>query len=595
MLCELRIRNLAIVEELLFEPKAGLNVLSGETGAGKSILVEAIELLLGGKAAPDLIRTGADTLRVDGVFQFDTDDFFRRRGLDLALEEGTLVISRELGRNGRSRITLNNEPATLARLRAVGERLADLHGQHEHQALLRPETHVEVLDRYGLSLKSPAAGGGLNPIEQYRLERGQWLELRRKLDELETRQGNVAERRAQLEQATKEIRAAGLKPDEESALRAERQVIQHAARLADGVGAVVDDLAEGDAPMLSRLGHAARQLAQAAQIDPSLGEAAAVLEEARVALTEQARLLAGYREGLQFDPDRAEWIENRLAVIGRLKKKHGGTEAEIVARGVALATELAGLADEGVLLERLGQEAARAAHRMLARGRELTTWRRDVADRLLKAAGLELASLGMGKAALTARFAPLAGVPAAVGGDPDAERAAADAAGERGLDQVEFFLAANPGEEARPLARVASGGELSRVMLAMKTVLRGVDPMPILLFDEVDAGIGGAVASAVGERLAELAVGRQLLVITHLPMVASQADHHFRVQKSVKKGRTVTEVRRLEPDEREEELARMLAGAQAGAEAREAARALLAGGRKVTAGERGGERRRGGA
>lgn len=569
MLCELRIRNLAIVEDLSIAPGPGLNVLSGETGAGKSILIDAIELLLGGKASTELIRTGADQLRIDGRFQFESDDVFKRRGVDLELSDGTLLLSREVGRNGRSRILVNDEAATLGRLKSIGERLADLHGQHEHQSLLRIETHLEMLDRLAATHRGAASrDAALGPLDAYRLERAQWLELTGRLVGMTGRQGSLEERRARLELEIAEIRAAGLRPDEESELKRERQRLLHAGRLIENVGQAADALVEGEDPITARLGHALRQLAQAAQIDESLSEVHAALEEVLVTLNEQGRTLAAYREGLQFDPERAEWIEGRLSLIARLRKKYAATEQEILALADARETELGGLADEAVLIGRIQAEIARVGARLMERGKELTAWRRAAASRLEKAVQLELASLGMGRAQFLVRMGALSATLDA--GEPDVA-----GAGERGFDAVEFFLAANPGEEARPLARIASGGELSRVMLALKTVLRAVDPVPILLFDEVDAGIGGAVAGAVGERLHDLARSRQVFVITHLPMVASHADLHFRVEKVVRRGRTVTDVRRLEGPEREAELARMLAGAAAGSEALDTARALL--------------------
>lgn len=570
MLTELRVRNLAIAEDVVFAPGPGLNIISGETGAGKSVLVGAIELLFGGRGGPDLIRTGADQARVDGLFHIGDEGILRARGLDLRLPDGALLLTRELSRGGRPRVLVNDELATVTRLKAIGEALADLHGQHEHQALLHPETHVDYLDRFGVA----AAAAGAAVIPAYREARERYLELARRRRELAARQGNAEERRARLTHAVAEIEAAGLKAGEEAALQAERGILVHAEKLLSAVGQASDDLSEGDASIEVRVGHAARMLVQAAALDPALEPVARALEEALVGLQEAGRELARYRERLSFEPDRAEWIETRLSLIERLRRRYGGSEAEIVERGAALRAELEGMADEAAelaALDRTVEEAGRAA---LEAGRALSTWRDTAARRLEKGVRLELGALGMARAGLQVRME----IQEEAGGIPEGDRQVALA--EKGIDRVEFFLEANPGEEPRPLARVASGGELSRVMLALKAVLRAADPLPILVFDEVDAGIGGRVAAEVGERLKEIARGRQVFVITHLPMIACHGDRHFRVVKSVRKGRTVLAVEEVTGRDREEELARMLAGAEVGPEAIRAARALLEEARK---------------
>ncbi len=571
-LAELRIRNLAVVEELDLEPGFGLNVLSGETGAGKSILMGAVELLFGGRGSTDLIRTGADQARVDGLFHFDDPEFFRKRGIDLALPDGTLLVTRELSRSGRSRILLNDELATLARLKSIGDVLADLHGQHEHQRLLHPETHIDYLDRFGVTAGTRSAAA-LTPLEAYRLARSRCADLRARLDAL-MNLGSVEERRDALDRDLKEIGAAAPRAGEEEELEAEHRMIAHAEKLASAVGDALSELSDNDEAAEARMGRAARRLAQGAALDPGLEPIVRTIDEALVGLQDAARELARYQDRLQFEPDRAEFIETRLALLRRLRKKFNRDAAGLLEHVAVLRKERESLVDEAAAAGALEKEMARAAGGLLEAGAKLRTWREAAARKLEKGVGLELSSLGMPKARFSVKIEDASGVDAFRNGQHGS------LPGERGLEQVEFFLEANPGEGARPLARTASGGELSRIMLALKAVLQTADPQPILVFDEVDAGIGGRVASQVGDRLKEISAGRQLFVITHLPMIACHADTHFQVSKQVLRGRTVTTVQPLTDRQREEELARMLAGAESGEEAVHAARALLAGARK---------------
>jgi DNA repair protein RecN (Recombination protein N) len=573
VLTTLRVKNLAVVEETTLECGPGLNVISGETGAGKSILIGAIELLFGGRADADLIRAGADMARVEGLFEFDDADFFRRRGLDQELSEKTLLLVREVSRGGRSKALVNDELATVARLKALGEAMADLHGQHEHQRLLRPDTHVDYLDRYAATQKGSAAGA-LTPLDLYREARARWLLATTRLRDLDARGGTLAERRDTLSRAVRELEAAALKPGEETDLRAERSLLVHAEKLLAAVAGALDDLEEGDAAIETRLGQAVKRLTQAAALDPRLEAPARQIGEALVALEEAARDLARYRDGLHVEPGRAEWIEERLQLLSTLRRKYGNGDVDLIARRAALAAELDGLADETQARAALEAETAKTAAEVVAAGRALREWREAAAAKLVRGVRHELDALGMKEARLHVRQEP---VPADAGLDVDGVRLEP---GEKGFERVEFFLEANPGEEPRPLAKTASGGELSRVMLGLKAVLRAVDPLPILLFDEVDAGIGGRVATEVGIRLHEIAAGRQVFVITHLPMIAARGDRHFRVEKRVEKGRTVTRVEPLSAREREAELARMLAGGAGGDEARKTAKALLEDARK---------------
>ncbi|MDZ4803317.1 MAG: DNA repair protein RecN [Candidatus Eisenbacteria bacterium] len=574
MLVELRVRNLAVVEEIVLEPGPGLNVISGETGAGKSILVLAIELLFGGRADADTIRTGAEVARIEGLFQFEDADFFRRRGIDQDIPDRQLLLVRELQKNGRTRALVNDQMATIGRLKILGEAMADLHGQHEHQRLLRPESHVDYLDRYGLipgadGRKGIVSTGALSPVEAWRLARERWQVAVRSLAALDARGGTATERRAAMNAELADIESASLVPGEEVTLKADRQRLIHIEKLMSAVSLSLDSLDEGDMAIDDRLAEITRRLTQASALDPALSSIVDGMKRALVELTEAGSELRHYRDDLPSEPDRAARIEERLALIGRLRKLHDTDEAGLLERAAALRLSIDALADETRARAALAVERERAAADLSIAGLDLRRWRQGVAERFARGVGHELASLGMKGACLSVRITPLE--------SPDGievEGRHLDP-GSAGFDEIEFDLAANPGEEPRPLGKVASGGELSRVMLALKAILRAVDPLPILLFDEVDAGIGGRVATEVGRRLKEISTGRQVLVITHLPMIAAPADHHFRVTKEMRKGRTVTLVARLDPAEREEELARMMVGAETPDEARRTARALL--------------------
>lgn len=580
MLTELRIRNLAVVEEIAFEPGAGLNVISGETGAGKSILVQAIELLFGGRADSDAIRTGADIARVEGRFQFEDLDFFRRRGIEQDVPGGELLVVREVQRSGRSRALVNDQMATVGRLKAIGEAMADLHGQHEHQRLLRPDSHVDYLDRYGLlpgrnEVKGAMFIGTASAVDSWRRARERWHDSRQRLADLDGRGGTASERRAVMASELADIESARIVPGEEAALKTERQRLIHAEKLMSAVSSSLDALDEGELAIDDRLAEMARRLTQAGTLDPALSTIAEGITRALVEVSEAAGELRHYRDHLLFEPDRAAHIEDRLGVISRLRKVHGVDEAGVLSRADVLRAAIDALADETRVREALEVECVRAAADLKKEGLVLRGWRQEVAGRLARGVGHELAALGMKGAALSVRMTP---VESRLGIDVDGRHLEP---GPDGFDAIEFDLAANAGEEPRPLSRVASGGELSRVMLALKAVLRAVDPLPILLFDEVDAGIGGRVATEVGRRLKEISAGRQVLVITHLPMIAAPADHHFRVTKETRKGRTVTLIEKLGQSEREEEVARMLAGAESHEEARLTARALLKGAREA--------------
>lgn len=557
MLERLVIRNLALVElaEVGFGP--GMNAVTGETGAGKTLLVQSANLLVGGRADPDAVREGAKSATVEGVFRLE-DETARRVGALLAewgleFDGETLIVRRELSAEGRSRATVNQSPVTLASLRRLGEALADLHGQHEHQGLLRAEAGLVILDRLGGLEEARAAYG----------ERlAAWREAAADLDRLRASLATFAERRDYLAAAARELDEAHLAADEDEALRGEAARLAHADRLRALSTEALARLSEDEQSAGASLSAAAHALEQAAALDPGLEGVVASLREAAVATDEAARELSAYASRLESDPDALEAVEARRDLIARLTRKYRRAVPELIAWRAEIGAELEQGDDaEGAL----GRAAARAdetakgaleAAAALSRLRtaEARTWSRRLA-RELKPLGFAHAQLDF--AVVTAAALPEHLTPA-------------------GLDSVEIRFTANPGEGPRPLQKIASGGELSRVALALKTALQGGDRVDLLLFDEVDSGIGGAVAQAVGERLRGLAEHRQIVCVTHLPMIAALASHHLRVSKHVQGGRTVARIERVKGADRVEELARMLAGDRVTDTTRRQARELLA-------------------
>ena len=559
MLERLAIRDLALVEhaEIAFGPE--LNVVTGETGAGKSLLVQAVDLLLGGRADADAVREGAAQAAVEAEFRLAGDRAARvgtqLAAFGIAFDGETLILRREIQAGGRSRALANQSPVTVASLRRLGEMLADLHGQHEHQSLLRADAGLDVLDRLaGLEADAAHYGEAL----------AAWREAEAEGRRLAASLATFRERREWMEDAARELDEAALELGEESVLAGEAARLAHADRLRGLVMGALDRLAEGEHPALDAIAAAARALEQAAALDPSLADLAPPLDEARIAAGEAARALRDYARGLEADPARLEAVEARRDRIARLERKYHRDVAALLAWRAELAAELAVGGDAAGALERASRrtEGARAACLLAAQA--LSRRRLAAARQWGAKISRELKPLGFAHARL--EFALTARAPA-----DDGFRAL-------GLDDVEMRFSANPGESPRPLQRIASGGELSRVMLGLKTALEAQDPVDLLLFDEVDSGIGGAVAQAVGERLRRLSRHRQIVCVTHLPMIAALAAHHVRVTKRVAGARTVAEIHVVAGSERVEELARMLAGERVTETTRRQARELLASG-----------------
>lgn len=540
MLRDLTIRNVAVIDELTVTFAPGLNVLTGETGAGKSILIDALQLVLGARGGEGLLRAGADEAAVEAAFEGDPGSraaaLLQAEGI--AAEPGEpLILRRHLFRDGRTRGYAGGRLTSMATLRALGECLVDIHGQHPGQLLLDPRRHRDLLDGYaGLAEEARA----------YRDRYGAWQALRREREALLQAERERVERQDLLEFQRREIEAARLGPDEEEALSAEHAILANHERLFAAVEQAYAALEESDGAVLARLAAAAGRVREAASIDPRLREILEALEAGAVHLGEAARGLRDYRGRIEFDPARLDAIETRLHEIGKLKRKYGSSVAEVLAHLTRVRADLLALERSEARLGELDQALTAAQGDLQSRAERLSAARGSAAPKLQEAILAEVRELGMARAAFEVRVSPSAAGEASLG--------------PHGMDEVEFLISPNPGEPLKPLHKIASGGELSRTMLAIRVILAAADQTPTLIFDEVDAGIGGHTAEMVGRKLTAVSRQRQVLCVTHLPQIACFADQHILVAKRTLRDRTQTAVQVLESSERVQEIARMLGG-----------------------------------
>ncbi len=537
MLRFLSIRHLAVIDRLELEFAAGLNVLTGETGAGKSILVGAVGLLVGGRASADMVRTGEEAAVVEAIFD--------------APDGREILVRREVSAQGRSRAAVDNGLVTSAALREACGGFVDLHGQHEHQVLLDPAAHLDVLDEYGGLMRERAGvSDAFTRWQQTRVER----------DRLRAGEREKAARAEFIAFQLSEIERAAPRAGEDNELSTTREVLANADKLQRLCGDAYDALYEGDQAVLPLLGTVWRKLGELSSIDPKFTPYLDARDGVKSQLEDLAFFLRSYASGIDASPARLQEVEDRLALLERLKKKYGPALDDVLSKAEALRRELHDLQHSTERAAELDEalETARGAY--LRAGEVLTGRRRAAAETFARALEKALGELAMPRTRCEVRLSPAQS-------EQDWS--------ERGLEGGEFYISPNPGEELRALARVASGGELSRIMLALKTLASTDAPGKTLIFDEVDAGIGGAVADVVGSRLQRLADRFQVLCITHLPQIAAHGSTHFRITKRVKGGRTVTDVARLDGVEREQELARMIAGADTSAAVMASAREML--------------------
>jgi DNA repair protein RecN (Recombination protein N) len=559
MLLELRIRNFAIIEEAHLEFGAGLNVLSGETGAGKTIILSALGLLLGSRASPDMIRAGEKEAQVEGLFELEGETAMpelAERSRDGTRRE--LVVRRIIAEGGRSRVTIDGELATVQTLGKIGASLVQVYGQHEQQSLLRAEAHREILDRYA---------GLDDELGKYRERYGRAQEIRSRMQELSRRERERADLLELARFRVTELERAQLAAGEDEDLGRERTVLANASKLADTALEAEQLLYGGDSGVTDTVARTEVKLAEAAAIDPKLGDALEMIKSARANLEEAARTLGAYAAKIEADPARLEEIENRLQELSRLKRKYGGslaTAIETMERSRAEIEELQGIEESKAQVE---AEMAAALDELAAHAKKLTSIRKRSAAELRRKMETELKTLGM----RSPGFEPRLGI---LGQDEAGFVHGGVALGLAGIDTIEFHLSPNLGQPAMPLLRIASGGELSRVMLALKRLEAQRRGIATMIFDEVDAGIGGAIAQVVGRKLKQLSRFHQILCVTHLAQIAAFADRHFTVEKEERRGSTRSRVAILEQSDRTEEIARMLGG-EASEKFRRAARELL--------------------
>jgi DNA repair protein RecN (Recombination protein N) len=550
MLRELRIRDFAIIEEIVLRFDPGLLVFTGETGAGKSIIVDAIELLLGGRGDAAVIRAGEETTSVEGDFSLAADgdpevrEILEREGLWEGA--GILTLAREVRREGRNIARINGRTVNLSILRDVGQLLVDVHGQSEHLSLLRVREHLRLLDRFAGLEERRAAFSALA---------GQLRSVRAELEAIRAGERDAARRADMLQYQINEIDAARVKADEEAALLEERNRLANAEQLASLAGQAVTALDEESperSPATGLLGEAARALTALARIDPSVtglhDSGQAVLEQA----AELARQLGAYRDSIEFNPRRLEQVEERVELLRNLKRKYGDTLTAVLTHAEQARAELDGITHAGERLAELETREAEMLRLLGEQGAQLSLLRKKAADKLARGIEAELADLRMAGARFSVDIHWDDDLAGAFAGE---HRVAFDSTG---LDRVEFLVAPNPGEGLKPLTKVASGGETSRLMLALKSVLARADRTPTLIFDEIDQGIGGRVGMTVGRKLWRLTPAHQVLCVTHLPQLAAYGDRHLHVEKSVQGKRTLTRVRALSAGERVAELAAML-------------------------------------
>jgi len=538
VLRELSITNFALIDELRVEFGPGLNVLTGETGAGKSIIIDALGLALGTRGEAEQIRTGAEGATVEAAFDLGGEDARRllaECGIECPPDE-FLVVRRLLLREGKSKAYLNGRLSSAGLLRDLAELLIEVHGQHQGAFLTQPSRQRLLLDAYA---------GLAGDVAAFRALYSRRQALREELDSLQAGEREKAQRVDLLQHQRGEIAAARLTDGEEEELIQERTILTHAERLHAAAHLGYEGLYGEEGSVVGRLGAILSKLNDAQAIDPRLKEAVDACEAGVASVEDAAAHLRDYRERVAFDPERLEQVEARLHEIGKLKRKYGGSIAEILKFARSAEEEL----DRLMRSEERGQEVERELAALEAtlerQAAALTTRRTEAAGRLAMAVRQELQALRMEKAAFTVQV-----------------RAHPGSGGLRlepsGADEVEFLIAPNPGEELKPLGRIASGGELSRVMLAVKAILAASDQIPTLIFDEVDVGIGGAMAEVVGQKLWAIARQRQVLSITHLPQIAALADRHLSITKRLKESRTETAARALDGEERVREIARML-------------------------------------
>ncbi len=567
MLQEITVKNLALIEEIRLEFDPSFNVLTGETGAGKSIIIDSLGLAMGGRFSSELIRTGAETASVDAVFLIENrpelHDYLEGIGIPVGADN-TLIIQREISNNGRNRCRVNGQLVTVLSLAKIGEFLIDIHGQHEHQSLLFPEKQIELLDQYS----GPAC---LQLRQEFSSVYKEWQALDNEYRTLQQNEADLTRKIELLEFQINEIAEAKLVIGEDEDLQKEREILASSEKLYEAASQsyhVLYDSTDGRAAV-ELLGEAERTLGQAAEIDPRLEAILETLREAACQAEEVSRELRSYQEQVQFDPERLAAIEARLDEITHLKRKYGNSIGAILLFAEKSQQELDGISNREERSAHLEEEIAKYKTRLGELAENLSRQRQTGARKLEEAIMTQLNDLNM----VNTQFRINLYQNENPEGIPFNSKMVETQA--TGADKIEFLVAPNPGEGLKPMVKIASGGELSRIMLALKTILADLDAIPTMVFDEIDVGIGGRTAQAVAEKMLLIGQSRQVISVTHLPQIASLAKRHFYIEKHISGSRTEVSVRELPMSERVEELARMLGGAQVTETTKQHAREML--------------------
>ncbi len=571
MLKTLSIRNYALIEELSVDLGNGLVILTGETGAGKSIIIDALSLILGERASADLIRSGAERAVVEATFHVAGNTklmrFLDRNELERTDE---LILRREVTTRGQSRCFINDSPLTATMLKQVGEFLVDLHGQHEHQSLLHPEYHVDMVDEFG----------GLGAlVDEFRQSYRALKESAEELAALRQREQQLRERREFYEFQLQEINAVDPQPGEDVDLEREARILENAEKLFEATGDIYQKLYEGENSVHDLLVVVRNKLQDLGRIDSRFDEAAGETETAVAVVSELAKFIQGYNARIEFQPDQLERLRERLGRLSHLKKKYGGSLEQVIAHRESLSREVS-LADEFDTVTQSLLEKVDEARKVCGTvGQRLSAKRVETARKLDKTIVAELSTLGIPHGKFATRIEQAEARTETAGQTLEEPYAVTGkkriALNERGMDTVEFYVSTNLGEEVRPLAKVASGGEISRIMLALKSILAKSDRLPVLIFDEIDVGVSGRIAQAVGVSLKNLSRFHQVVAITHLPQIAGVADAHYLVYKTETGVRATTSIRRLSDEERVLEVAKLMSGAEVTATGLEGARELM--------------------
>ena len=551
MLTELNIKNFAIIDELEVSFKSGLNVITGETGAGKSIIIGAVGLLLGERASSDLIRSSEETAMVEALFDISDKEQLKEKLMSSGFYEGDeLVVKRIVARSGKNRVYINGNLATLNMLSALAESLVNISGQHEHQTILNEENHIDILDEFGDLLSSRSEFSNL--YDEYQ-------NLKSRLNKLESINRESGEREEFLRFQLKEIEDASITIGEDLSLSREKNILSNAKRLVEYAAESYETLYGKGGSILEELGGTRNNIKEIKKIDTDLKVSEQELDSMFFSLEDIAFTLRDYVKDISFDPDRLEEIEDRLEYLGKLKRKHGSTLEDVLETKKGIEEELKNISSLDEDIKQLSEQIFSKKTLLLEKGNLLSQRRHEAAAVLKEALEDEIHALGMANAEFQVTF----------------DESVKDKIGSKGIDGIEFYLSTNVGEELKPLNRIASGGELSRIVLSMKKVLAGTGAVDTIIFDEVDSGIGGAMAGIVGRKLKGVSKRHQVICITHLPQIACFGDSHYLVSKKISGERTNTHVSVLSESKRLDEITRMLGGLKVTEKTREHAREML--------------------